>query len=383
MLNGPYAETALVPAAIAASESNGILTIDLSALADNWRLLSARVAPAECAAVVKANAYGIGIEQAVPALAQAGCKTFFTAHVSEAIRARKVAPQAVIYVLNGLASDSVGLYAKHGLRPVIASVENLHEWQTSTPLRPFALHVVTGMNRLGLERGTERDFAAHLVTQPALLMSHFIAAEEPDNPANQRQIAQFELLRTYFDGSVHASLANSSGIFLASHPFYELVRPGFALYGGNPTPGHANPMRPVLSLRVRILELRSVEIGETVGYNARWTAKRRSHLATLSLGYADGFPVGAGDMDGRTTPGAEAIVAGHRCPFVGRTSMDLTVVDVTNVPEQQLDTATVAEVLNAKITVNDLAARSGAIGYAILTSLGLRFTRVYVGGVRP
>ena len=348
-MNGSDLLTA--PAAIAASESNGILTIDLNALADNWRLLAARVAPARCAAVVKANAYGMGIEQVVPALVRAGCATFFTAHVSEAIRARAVAPHAVIYVLNGLASDSVTLYLEYGLRPVIGSAENLKDWQARTSLRPFALHVVTGMNRLGLEGGTEREFAAHLLTQPALLMSHFIAAEEPDNPGNQHQIAQFEELRGYFDRTVEASLANSSGIFLASRPFYDLVRPGFALYGGNPTPGHPNPMKPVLSLHVRILEFRSVEIGETVGYNARWTAKRPSHLATLSLGYADGFPVAAGAADGRTTSGAEAIVAGYRCPFVGRTSMDLTVLDATDVPEQLLHAATLAEVLGAQISL--------------------------------
>ena len=358
-------------------QSNGILTIDLRALVENWRLLKTRVAPAECAAVVKANAYGIGIEQAVPALARAGCRTFFTAHVSEAIRARALARDAIIYVLNGLPVDAVALYGQYDLRAVIGSVQDFALWQNHMP-QPFALHVESGMNRLGFEEGTEERLAANLPARPALLMSHFIAAEEPDNLSNQRQIDHFQHLRGHFDSSLPASLCNSSGIFLRQAPFCDLVRPGFALYGGNPTPGSANPMRPVVSLSVRILQIRSVAAGQTVGYNARWTARRPSRLAILSLGYADGFPMAAGNVDGRATPGAEAIVAGHRCPFVGRTSMDLTVVDVTDVPEDALQHADMAQILNEDITVNDLAARAGTIGYEVLTSLGRRFARRYI-----
>ncbi|RFB80690.1 alanine racemase [Methylovirgula sp. 4M-Z18] len=359
------------------TQSNGILTIDLRALADNWRLLKARVAPAECTAVVKANAYGIGIEQAVPALLRAGCKTFFTAHVSEAIRARAVASDATIYVLNGLPADSVALYGQYNLRAVIGSPQDLVLWQNHMR-QPFALHVESGMNRLGFEPGTEQILAANLPAPPALLMSHFIAAEEPDNAGNQRQIDHFAHVRNYFDASVPASLCNSSGIFLEQRPFHDLVRPGFALYGGNPTPGRANPMRPVVALDVRILQIRQIAAGQTVGYNARWTAPRPSRLAILSLGYADGFPMGAGHIDGRTTPGAQAIIAGYPCPFVGRTSMDLTVVDVTDVPEEALQHAAMARILGDEISVNDLAERSGTIGYEILTSLGRRFTRRYI-----
>lgn len=371
------------------SQSSGVLTIDLAALADNWRALARRAAPAECAAVVKADAYGVGIEAAAPALLAAGCRHFFVAQLSEGTRVRAALaprPQVRIYVLNGLqaGADLATDYYAHGLAPVIGGEEELARWAASSARQisspPCAIHLDTGMNRLGfaslgaLKSAIDRYGREGLGID--LLMSHFVASEESDNPLNALQIARFDEARAAF-GELPASLANSSGVFLRERPFYDLVRPGFALYGGNPTPGAPNPMKPVVSLEVAIQQVRWVEPGETVGYNHQWTARRRTRLATLLAGYADGLPRGAGATDGR--PGADAFIAGRRCPLVGRMSMDLCVADVTELPEDAARPGVAAQLLGDEIGVDELGARSGAIGYHVLTSLGRRYHRRYVG----
>ena len=361
------------PTGPAQAEAQAILTIDLGALAENWRLLSARVAPSECGAVVKADAYGTGIEAAVPALAKAGCKTFFVAHASEGVRVRKVAPDATIYVLNGLLAESIPTLIEYELRPVLGSMENVMAWHNVPGMRACALHVDTGMNRLGV---APHDVGAALSKNIAvdLLMTHFVSSEEASDATNDIQIARFSAIRAQ---APHArtSLANSSALFLPQKPYGDLVRPGYALYGGNPTPNEKNPMRPVVTLEAPILQIRTIEGGDKVGYNAQWTAKRRTKLATIGIGYADGLPRAAMATDMR--PGGEAIVAGQRCPFAGRVSMDLTVIDVTDVPEAELKGAT-AKLLCDEITVDDLGLRSATIGYEILTRLGARYHRRYV-----
>ena len=369
-------------------QASAVLTIDLGALAANWRTLRDRAHPAECAAVVKANGYGLGIEQVVPALAKAGCRSFFVAHVSEAVRVRAVLPEAAgpcrILVLNGPLQDAalIPCLAEHGLIPVIGSMPELRLWLDSTTPLPGALHVDTGMNRLGFA-GIEgaREMAdgiraAGQETRIKLVMSHFVTAEERGHPLNATQIASFAAIARLFPG-VPKSLANSSGIFMGACPPYDLVRPGYALYGGNPVPGQPNPMQPVVRLQARILQTRWIEPGETVGYGARWTARRRSHLATLGVGYADGFPLAAGHKD--THPGgADVIVLGQRCQIVGSVSMDLTVVDVTDVPDSAINAATQVELLGSNNGIDELGARSGTFGYEILTSLGQRYHRAYL-----
>eukprot|EP01037_Dinobryon_pediforme_P039994 gene39994-48892_t len=213
--------------------------------------------------------------------------------------------------------------------PVLGSLREIAFWRQQAPDLPAVLHIDTGMNRLGLDPAgvavVAADAAAGRLGFPlALVMSHFVESEVPDNPLNARQIAAFAEVRRAFPG-VPGSLANSSGIFLAQKPFHDLVRPGYALYGGNPTPGRANPMRPVVRLVAPILQLRDIDIGDTAGYGARWTAKRPSRLATIGVGYADGLPRNAMGTD--TKPGAEAVGAGVRCPFAGRVSMDLSILD--------------------------------------------------------
>jgi alanine racemase len=362
----------------------GRLRIDLGALADNWRELARRAAPGRCAAVVKANAYGIGISEAAPALWAAGARVFFVAHFSEGPAARRVLPpEATIYVLNGLENGADPKdYAEHRLAPVIGGEEELARWSAFTARRgrpsACALHLDTGMNRLGFE--SLARLRAAMETRGAssgadLLMSHFVSSEIPHDPINQAQIARFEAARTAFP-RLPASLANSSGMFLDPSPIYDLARPGYALYGGNPTPGRPNPMRPVATLTASIQQTRWIEAGMTCGYNGQWTAKRRTRLATLLIGYADGLPRGAGATDSR--PGAEVVVAGRRCPLVGRVSMDLAIVDVTDLPEDAVRAGDPVELFGATVDLDDFATRSGTIGYHLLTSLGSRYQREYI-----
>ena len=364
----------------ALSAAAGVLTIDLSALAENWRRLARRVAPAECAGVVKANAYGTGLEPAARALFAAGCRTFFVAQIAEGVRARAALGAAArIFVLNGLqAGAEPADYVAHSLAPIIGSPEELARWAPHAAAGPpCALHADTGMSRLGFASLGDLEAALTGVDRGriALIMSHFVSSEEESDPLNNRQIALFDKARALLAG-VPASLANSSAIFLASRPFYDLVRPGYALYGGNPTPAAPNPMRAVVRLEARIQQIRRIEPGASVGYNAQWTAKRPTRLATLLLGYADGLPRSAGATDQRG--GAEVMIAGRRCPLVGRVSMDLCVADVTELAEGAIRPGDSAVVLGEEIGVDEFGARSGTIGYHILTSLGSRYSRRYI-----
>jgi len=362
----------------------GRLTIDLDALADNWRTLARRAAPGQCAAVVKANAYGIGLADAAPVLWEAGAQTFFVAHLGEGLEARRLLPEAQIYVLNGLgAGADPADYAQHRLAPVIGAEGELERWAAFAAREgragPCALHLDTGMNRLGFESlaRLKAAMAAHgSVSGANLLMSHFVSSEFPDDPINLVQIERFEAARAAFP-SLSASLANSSGMFLPQRPIHDLARPGYALYGGNPTADAPNPMRPVVTLAVAVQQTRWVEAGETCGYNGQWTAKRRTRLATLLAGYADGLPRGAGATDSK--PGAEVAIAGRPCPLVGRVSMDLCIADVTDLPEDAARPGTPAEFFGRSVDLDDFAARSGTIGYHVLTSLGPRYRREYVG----
>jgi alanine racemase len=363
----------------------GRLTIDLDALAGNWRQLAARAAPGGCAAVVKANAYGIGLDKAAPALWAAGARVFFVAHLGEGLALRRLLPEAAeIIILNGLeAGADPADYAEHRLKPAIGSTPELERWSAFAARRgrasACALHLDTGMSRLGFESLSHLEDAMerHGAQSGAdLLMSHFVSSERPDDPVNRAQIERFEAARRALP-ALPASLANSSGMFLEERPLYDLARPGYALYGGNPTPGGPNPMRPVVTLAVAIQQTRWVEAGATCGYNAQWTARRRSLLATLLAGYADGLPRGAGATDER--PGAEVAIAGRRCPLVGRVSMDLVVADVTDLPEEVARPGDHAEIFGHAIPLDEFAARSGTIGYQLLTGLGSRYRRKFVG----
>jgi alanine racemase len=372
---------------VAAAESSepvetGVLTVDLGALVDNWRRLDALSGEAECGAVVKADSYGLGQAAVMRALRRAGCRTFFVANLTEGETARALAPDAAIYVFDGVAPGCAPRLAAAGLRPCLGSFAELEEWAaTGATLGrrlEAAIHIDTGMNRMGFSPRDAAGAAARAGgIAPVLAMSHFLSAQLPDAPANDRQMAAFTAARAHFP-DVPASISASSGVFLPQRPHLDLVRPGYALYGGNPTAGGANPMRPVARLAARILSVRDLSPGETVGYDGVFAAQRPTRIATIGAGYADGVPVSATAAPGKAA--GEAVVGGARCPFVGRVSMDYIVLDVTDAPRDAAQRGQWVELLGETIDIEELAGRARTIGYEILTRLGRRYARRYVGG---
>src|SRR3954447_14630718 len=364
-------------------ESGGILTIDLGAIVANYKMLHARVTPGECAAVVKGDAYGCGIDQVTTALTRAGCQTFFVAHLSEARRGRAIAREAVIYVLNGFSAAGGQGFVDTYARPVINSLVELAEWDHFVAATGFtgsaALPVDTGMNRLGLSIEEAAAIASHIRSENhriTLLMSHLACADRPDHPLNDQQIRQFREIRSLFRG-ISSSLANSSGIFLDASTYCDVVRPGIALYGGNPTPGKPNPMKPVIELKAHILQVRNLAKGASVGYGATWTAKRDSRIAVIAAGYADGVSRAAATTDANAVAPREVIVAGKRCRVAGRISMDLMAVDVTDLPVSAVRRDLMATLIGEGLTLDEVATQAGTISYEVLTNLGRRFHRVW------
>jgi len=362
-------------------EAGGTLTIDLGAIAANYKTLRARVIPSECAAVVKGDAYGCGIDQVTAALIGAGCETFFVAHLSEARRVRTVAPEAVIYVLNGFSHAAGQAFVETEALPVLNSLVELAEWDHFVSASGFAggaaLHVDTGMNRLGLSIEEAAAIASHIRSEShriTLLMSHLACADRPEHPLNDQQIRQFREIRSLFRG-IGSSLANSSGIFLDASTYCDVVRPGIALYGGNPTPGKPNPMRPVIDLKTHVLQVRDVAKGATVGYGATWTAKRDSRIAVIAAGYADGIARAAAITEG-TAP-REVLVAGKRCRIAGRVSMDLLALDVTDLPANAVRRHQMVTLIGEGLSLDQVATQAGTISYEVLTNLGRRFHRVW------
>src|SRR5215813_1251258 len=378
-------DATLQPAAESAvpGEAGGVLTIDLAAIEANWKKLAGMTMPVECAAVVKGDAYGCGLEPVTTKLHKAGCRTFFVADLAEGRRVRGLLRDATIYVLNGVLPNTGPALMDAHLRPVINSPTELAEWDAFVAANRWgggaALHIDTGMNRLGLtvEEGVAIASRAKSETHGfTLLMSHFACADTPDHPMNDRQIRLFRELRILYRG-IPSSLANSSGIFLGGTVHCDLVRPGAALFGVNPTPGRTNPMRPVVEVKGRIIQVRLVPKGDSVGYGAAFTTTRPSRLAIVAAGYADGYARAAGATKGK--PGAEAIVAGKRCPVVGRVSMDLLAIDVTDLSEGSARRGDFATLIGGGIGVDEIGAAAGTIGYEVLTSLGRRYHRIYRG----
>lgn len=366
--------------------AGAILTVDLDAIQENWKRLAAKAAPAECGAAVKGNAYGLGVDQVAAALWAAGCRTFFVARPMEGGELRSLLPrEAVIYVLDGLFPGQAEFYAREDLRPALITLDEAREWaafgtQYGRNL-PCALHVDTGINRLGFPITVfeallgDNEIMARL--NLTLLMSHLACADEPQHPLNGRQKAAFAALRQRLPG-IKASLANSSGIFLGSGYIHDMVRPGIALYGGNPVAPQANPMLPVAHLEGTVLQLREVQAGESVGYGATWRATRQTRIAVLGAGYKDGVPR---SLSSRATNGpAQAFIGGRRCPVIGRISMDMMAVDVTGVPVDLCQRGTRAELIGRNIAIDETAEWAGTISYELLTRLGQRFTRLYSGG---
>ncbi len=356
------------------------LAIDLGAIQRNYRRLSAELGPeTDCAAVVKADAYGLGARHVAPALAAAGVRRFFVAHLEEGIALRPLLATAEFFVLNGLQPGMEAEFEAHGLIPVLNSLREIELWtQRARALGralPASIHLDSGISRLGMPpREVER-----LIAEPkrldgiglTLLMSHLACADEPEHEANRRQLGLFQRwLRNL--PAAPASLANSSGIFLGPDYRFQVVRPGAALYGVNPVRKRFNSMEQTIVVEGKILQVRDVDRGTTVGYGATHRIERACvRLATVGVGYADGYL--------RSASGRGLVYLGNRLVrVVGRVSMDLITIDVSEVPEEESRPGTWVELIGPHLPIDEVADHAGTIGYEILTSLGRRYRRRYI-----
>ena len=365
--------------------AGAVLSIDLGALQSNYRTLAKKAGKAETGAAIKGNAYGLGLAPVAKALWDAGCKTYFVARPKEGEELRGLLLEATIYVLDGLFPGQAEFYAQNRLRPALIAIDEAREWaafgRRFGHALPCALHVDTGINRLGLSMA---DFHALTLDKflmaglnVSLLMSHLACADSPGHPLNEKQRERFGVVRSVLP-NVPASLANSSGIYLGKAYAHDLVRPGIALYGGNPIAPKKNPMKAVAILEGTVLQVREVKKGETVGYSATWKAPRDSRIAILGAGYKDGVPR---QLSSRQKAGpAQVFVGGKRCPIVGRVSMDMMGIDVTDVKPSLISKGSRAEILGQRIPIDEVAGWVGTISYELLTRLGSRYARVYSSG---
>jgi alanine racemase len=364
--------------------ARAILTVDLGALRANWARLNQASGRAECAGVIKADAYGLGLEPIARALTSEGCKTFFVASIDEGRQAREVQPGATIYVLDGLLPGAEPYYAGFDLRPVLSSLAEVRDWAAYCRARrrpmPAAVHIDTGMNRLGMPESELEQLTASpdllAAFETTLVMSHLACADHADDPMNERQRQRFEELRAKLPPAP-ASLANSGGTFLGPRFHFDLVRPGIALYGGRAHEGAPNPMQTVVRLAAKILQVRELLPGETIGYGATYAVQRPSRIATIAVGYADGFLRALSVATGEAGP--VGYIGDYPVPIVGRVSMDFITADVTSVPPELARRGAWVEVMGHRVTVDDLTDRAGTIGYELLSRLGQRVHRVYEG----
>ena len=355
-----------------------LLTVDLAAIVANWRRLRDLAGGAECAAVVKADAYGLGAARVAPALAAAGCRRFFVATIDEGVALRRDLPDGEVMVLCGPLAGTEAEFAGHRLTPVLNTLEQVARWRAhaaghGTALAA-ALHVDTGMSRLGLEAADlarlADDSGLLAGISPLLAMAHRAGADD-DSPLNQAQRDVFVHLTAGLPATAR-SLAASSGIFLGADYHFDLVRPGAALYGVNPTPGQANPMAPAVRLEARILQVRDVDTPMTVGYGATHRVAGPGRIATAAVGYADGWFRSLGNR-------GHAMIGGTLVPAVGRISMDLTTFDLGGLPPDAAIPGAMIELMGPGHDVDAVAAEAGTIGYEVLTALGRRAARRYVG----
>ena len=362
--------------------ASATLTVDPDAIARNWRKARSLCGASGCGAVIKGDGYGTGIALAARTLREAGCRTFFTATLNEARTARDTLPaDTIVYVLNGLLPGQARAFIDFALRPVLGSMAEIEDWCAAVGggVSPgAALHVDTGMSRLGLTLKDARGLAEDrrdLLDQlkPDLLMTHMACADIPDSPLNARQKSDFKTLRALFPG-VPASLCNSPSLaWLDAGPDYDLARPGMALFGGEAIDGHDNPFEPVVRLDAPVISVRDVPKGDNIGYGGTTLAERDSRIAVIGVGYADGFHRAASVAPGG--PAYRVAIGGHRAPLIGRVNMDLLQIDVTDLPEGTVMRGTPVTVLGGPIPLEETAAAFGTNTYEVMTSLGRRFAR--------
>jgi alanine racemase len=363
--------------------SQSVLTVDLGAIVGNYRDLQARAAPsgASCAAVIKADAYGLGATRVAPVLEKAGCRAFYVAQLVEALAVRGALPDtstADIFVLGGLFADEIGVYQDNRLTPVLNHLGQIEIWSKAARAAgtrlPAIVHFDTGMSRLGLSP----DEAKRLAAEPDRLsgleirywLSHLACADEEGHPLNREQLMRFKALTETLPKAPR-SFANSSGLFLGAEYHFDQCRPGCALYGINPVPGRPNPMRQAARLDAKVLQIRTIDRPQTVGYGATHRAAGPTRVATIAVGYADGW------LRSLSSRGF-ALFNGAKVPFLGRVSMDLITIDASAVP--QLQPGDFVELMSETLTSDHVADIAGTIGYEVLTRLGSRFHRRYVNG---
>lgn len=365
----------------ASDRAGAVLSVDLAAIRANWRILqNQRTTPGHTAAVVKADAYGLGAARVAPALLAEGCRRFFVATLDEALAIRPLLPGADLAVLAGAFPGGEAEFMANDIIPVLNSTEQVSAWAALARQKgqrlPAFLHVDTGMTRLGLTQAEAEALAVDRETLAAidlkLVMTHLACADEPAHELNCRQVQQFRAARALFPG-VEGSMAASSGIFLGPDWHAEWNRPGYALYGGNPVPSQPNPMRQVVRLQGKIIQLRDVDAGEPVGYGATHVCAAPTRLAVVAAGYADGLFRALGNRGCGT-------VGGQKVPLVGRVSMDLTIFDVGAVPKNLVQPGGVVELIGPGNDIDAVGAAAGTIGYEVLTSLSARYHRDYLEG---
>lgn len=349
------------------------LTVDLAAIVANWRTLRRLAAPAEVAAVVKADAYGLGLGPVARALARAGCRTFFVARLEEGEELRAILDRARILVLDGLAGRPPGRLLAARLEPVLTGPGELARWREAAAVAgrrlKAALLVDTGLTRLGFARRELEALPtdAFAGIELGLVASHLACADEPTHPLNERQRACLRTARALLPPAP-ASLAASAGIFLGAAYHLDLVRPGAALFGLEPVPGRPHPLAPVVRLEAPVLQVHCVREPGSVGYGATWPTRPGARIAVVPVGYADGYPRAAGDR-------AQAHIGGASVPVVGRISMDLLTLDVSELPAEAVGPGTLVELIGPEFGPDRLAEAASTIGYEILTRLGRRFER--------
>ncbi|MCQ2914685.1 MAG: alanine racemase [Alphaproteobacteria bacterium] len=346
------------------------LTVDLKRIAKNWKAISNRVSPSIAGAVLKTNAYGLGSEQVGKALYEEGCRDFFTAYLHEAVALRKIMPEANIFTLHGALNGTIAGFIDNNITPVLATMSQLKEWNHFGDAENFkvdvALHVDTGMTRLGLTQ----DYIDYIVNHSdefqylnvKLVVSHLACADEPEKSKSDEQLALFksktDQLRKVF-GDFKTSLSASDGIKLSNKEFYcDLVRPGLSLYDN------------AISLEARILQIQTAKPGQTIGYGATKTFTKETKVATLGIGYGDGYPRTLGNK-------GFVSIAGKLCLILGKISMDLTTVDVSEIDDKDLQSSPTAEIFGPNLPIDDVAKWAGTISYELLTNLSNRYYRIY------
>ncbi|MBB4120571.1 alanine racemase [Martelella radicis] len=363
------------------------LTVDLGAIVDNWKTMRALSGSARTAAVVKADGYGLGIEDVGEALYGAGAADFFVAVPEEGETLRRFAPNARIFVLSGMWPGTEEIFFENDLVPVLASTEQLSFFFSAVAEYgdfPCALQVDTGFNRLGLTveeaLALAGDVSRPASFEPVLILSHLACGDDPASAMNRAQLDWFRIVTAAFEG-VEASLSASAGIFLGADYHFDLTRPGIALYGGDSQPGTSKQLKPAAKAEARIVQIRHARAGATVSYGATCRLARDSRLAIAAAGYADGYHR---SLSGSGAPLREAVrsgghgfIAGHRVPIAGRITMDMTIYDVTDVPEGTIRVGDYIELIGPDLPLDEAATAAGTIGYELLTSLGLRYRRRY------